>query len=203
MPVPRVRTLFYLAPVLSVLAASPVLAESLPAPDGIVLNARGHGWVLADENGQTLYIYAKDQRGGAPVCEGGCARDWPPLIAPENAEFGPDWSIVTRESGEHQWAFRGKPLYRYALDNAPGDMNGDDFQQLWSVAVKPITVPPAFGIFKTSRGHLLVDQRNMTLYSSDADSASESKCNESCTRDWRPVEAFWLAKPPAEDWSIV
>jgi hypothetical protein len=36
------------------------------------------GYVLAEANGQVVYTYAKDSRGGTPTCTGSCAAVWAP-----------------------------------------------------------------------------------------------------------------------------
>ena len=42
--------------------------------------------------------------------------------------------VITRDDGMHQWALKGKPLYLYKSDTKPGDMNGDNFKNIWHVA---------------------------------------------------------------------
>ena len=34
-------------------------------------------------------------------------------------------SLVARDDGSKQWAYRGRPLYRWKLDHKPGDAGGD------------------------------------------------------------------------------
>ena len=45
-----------------------------------------------------------------------------------------DWSIVTRDDGGKQWAYKGKPLYRWIKDQKPGDTTGDGVNQSWGIA---------------------------------------------------------------------
>jgi len=40
------------------------------------------GFVLAEANGQVVYTYAKDTKGGLPTCTGSCAATWPPASRP-------------------------------------------------------------------------------------------------------------------------
>lgn len=82
------------------------------------------GSVLADANGMTLYTYARDMPGFSN-CNGTCAQNWPPLIAPAGAKASGDWSIVTRDDGKLQWAYKGKALYSWSKDAKPGDTSGD------------------------------------------------------------------------------
>jgi predicted lipoprotein with Yx(FWY)xxD motif len=173
------------------------------APGGIQLHPAGHGWILTDARGMTLYTYAQDQKSGSSSCVGKCIDAWPPLIAGPDAQPGGEWSVVGREAGVRQWTFRGKPLYLSKRDAVPGDMNGDELQQKWYVAVKPILTPPAFGILKTPLGYLLVDQRRMTLYVATRSHAAPDDCVDDCARTWRPLEAWSLAVAPSSNWTIV
>lgn len=86
-------------------------------------------------NGMTLYIFDRDAAGsGKSVCNGPCATNWPPLMADDAAKAGGDWSVVTRDDGKKQWAFKGKPLYFWAKDTKPGDKTGDGFNGVWHTA---------------------------------------------------------------------
>jgi predicted lipoprotein with Yx(FWY)xxD motif len=92
--------------------------------------------VLVDANrGMTLYTFDKDPAGsGKSVCTGGCAANWPPLLAPADAKATGDWTVVTRDDGAKQWAYKGKPLYYWIKDQKPGDRTGDGFNNVWRVA---------------------------------------------------------------------
>src|SRR6516162_1263122 len=119
-------------------------AEQVPAE--VKLEQQGQGWLLQDAKGMTLYIYSRDQDRAKSACVGPCKENWPPLTAPADAKADGDWSTVTRDDGTKQWAFRGKPLYRYARDVSPKDSYGDGSANQWSVALKPIATPPGIGI---------------------------------------------------------
>ena len=88
-------------------------------------------------------------------------------------------------------------------DTLPGDINGDEQLQTWAIAVKPLNTPPGFGVYKSPKGQLLVDQKRMTLYVSDADTAKRVACTNECARTWKPVEAWGLAVPAFADWSLI
>ena len=70
--------------------------------------------LLVDSKGMTLYIFDKDKEAGKSTCYGGCAKAWP-LFAPEADDPSPmaPLSIITRDEGTKQFAYRGKPLYYY------------------------------------------------------------------------------------------
>lgn len=91
--------------------------------------------MLAGPNGMTLYTFDRDAAGsGKSVCNGPCASNWPPLAAAAADRAGGDYSIVTRDDGSRQWAYKGKPLYFWAKDAKPGDKTGDGFNNVWKIA---------------------------------------------------------------------
>jgi len=91
--------------------------------------------VFVDADGMTLYTFDKDVSGsGKSVCNGPCATNWPPLPAAADAGASGDWSIVMRDDGSRQWAYKGKPLYRWSKDQKPGDRTGDGFNNAWRLA---------------------------------------------------------------------
>ncbi len=91
--------------------------------------------VLVGGNGMTLYTFDKDAAGsGKSVCNGPCATNWPPLFVMDGATGGADYSVVTRDDGKKQWAFKGKPLYYWAKDQKAGDRTGDGVNNVWHVA---------------------------------------------------------------------
>ena len=92
------------------------------------------GKVLVDAKGMTLYTFAKDMDGKS-ACNGPCAANWPPLAAGADAKAAGDWSVITRDDGAKQWAYKGKPLYAWTKDTKPGDTTGDGFLNgAWSLA---------------------------------------------------------------------
>jgi predicted lipoprotein with Yx(FWY)xxD motif len=93
--------------------------------------------VYVGPNGMTLYTFDKDTMGsGKSVCNGPCATAWPPLMASASDASSGDWTVVTRDDGMRQWAYRGKPVYYWNKDNKPGDRTGDGFNNAWRL-VRP------------------------------------------------------------------
>jgi predicted lipoprotein with Yx(FWY)xxD motif len=91
--------------------------------------------VLVGPSGMTLYTFDRDTaNSGKSVCNGPCATNWPPLLAPADAMAGGDWSIVVRDDGQKQWAYKGKPRYYWVRDQKAGDRSGDGFNNVWRVA---------------------------------------------------------------------
>ncbi|RUP34627.1 MAG: hypothetical protein EKK45_03070 [Curvibacter sp.] len=90
---------------------------------------------LVGPTGMTLYVFDRDAAGsGKSVCNGPCATNWPPLKASASDKARGDYTVITRDDGQLQWAFKGKPLYHWAKDSKPGDRTGDGFNQVWHVA---------------------------------------------------------------------
>ena len=90
--------------------------------------------VLATPSGATVYTFDKDTVGsGKSACNGPCAQLWPPVAAQAADAASGDWSVVTRDDGSRQWAYKGWPLYTYAKDAKPGDKSGDKFKDVWHV----------------------------------------------------------------------
>jgi predicted lipoprotein with Yx(FWY)xxD motif len=91
--------------------------------------------MLTNTAGMTLYTFDNDPAGaGKSVCNGPCAANWPPVMAAADAKPSGDYTIVTRDDGAKQWAYKGKPLYLWVKDQKPGDKTGDGFNKVWQVA---------------------------------------------------------------------
>jgi len=126
--------------------------ESVPAlPSWVTVQGSDAGLILADSQGRTLYGRTQSRiRGGAPAPAdihaaairserpgyeviGGarttdcteCARSyWKPVLAAQQDKPSGNWSIVKRDDGKLQWAFKGEPLYTHERDTWPGALNG-------------------------------------------------------------------------------
>lgn len=84
-------------------------------------------------NHMSLYTYDKDQP-GVSNCSGECAKSWVPALLAAGTELGESYSLIERADGSMQAAFRGMPLYLYAGDTIPGDINGDGIDGVWHLA---------------------------------------------------------------------
>ena len=96
--------------------------------------AKMEGGMLVNASGMTLYTFDKDVAGsGKSACNGPCIALWPAVAAGADAKADGAFSVVTRDDGSQQWAYRGKPLYTYAADKKAGDRLGDNFKDVWHV----------------------------------------------------------------------
>jgi predicted lipoprotein with Yx(FWY)xxD motif len=121
---PMSRTL--IATALAALATTSAAAADAPAAP--------HDGVLATPSGATVYTFDKDTVGsGKSACNGPCAQLWPPVAAKSTDMADGDWSIVTRDDGSRQWAYKGAPVYTFSKDAKPGDTSGDKFKDVWHV----------------------------------------------------------------------
>lgn len=110
-----------------------VLAAGVAQADPAMVAETAKGQTLVDAAGMTLYTFDKDADGKS-ACNGGCAANWPPLMAEDGAMAEGAWSVITRDDGAKQWAYDGKPLYTWVKDTKPGDVTGDGFNGVWHVA---------------------------------------------------------------------
>ena len=84
--------------------------------------------ILVGSNSMTVYTFAKDTAGsGKSMCNGPCATNWPPLLIDGSPAVSGDYSVITRDDGKKQLAYKGMPLYFWAKDTKPGDKTGDGF----------------------------------------------------------------------------
>jgi predicted lipoprotein with Yx(FWY)xxD motif len=88
---------------------------------------------ISDGRGFAVYTSSADLAATAQQtphsnCDAECSKAWPPFtldrfILPSSFEAS-DFSLFAREGGALQVAYRGKPLYRFAQDDKPGDTHG-------------------------------------------------------------------------------
>jgi predicted lipoprotein with Yx(FWY)xxD motif len=120
---------FALSVIALLMLAAPAFAQTAPAKTATTAK----GSALVDAKGMTLYVFDRDAAGKSN-CNGPCATNWPPFAAAAGAKESGDWSVVTRDDGAMQWAYKGKPLYAFSKDGKPGDATGDDFNHVWHIA---------------------------------------------------------------------
>ena len=111
-----------------------------------------YGPVLVTGKGLTLYAFTYDGRGPSK-CFGDCATAWPPFLTKRKptAVGGAKQKYLgtVRRGSQLQVTYRGRPLYRFVGETAPGQIlcqNAFEYGGYWRI-VKPggalITSPPA------------------------------------------------------------
>ena len=95
--------------------------------------------VLTTAKGFSIY-YRMSDPAPASTCTGACAKAWPPLLA-SNAMMMltssmplPKKLTVHMTANGNQIEYDGHPLYTYAGDMAPGQINGRGIGMVWYLA---------------------------------------------------------------------
>jgi predicted lipoprotein with Yx(FWY)xxD motif len=93
--------------------------------------------ILTNAQGLTLYYRTSDT--ATSVCTGGCAQAWPPLLSTGSGNPSSSTALagtlsVSNNANGAQVEYQGHPLYTYAADTAPGQINGENVQGVWFVA---------------------------------------------------------------------
>jgi predicted lipoprotein with Yx(FWY)xxD motif len=116
----------------ALLAGCGGMSRTASMPDAPTRTADG---VLIGPTGMTLYTFDRDAAGsGKSTCNGPCATAWPPLMAADTAKPMGAYTVVVRDDGKKQWAYKGSPLYYWTKDTKAGDKTGDGVNNVWKVA---------------------------------------------------------------------
>ena len=109
-----------------------------PAKGSVVLIVQKSklGYVLAEANGQVLYMYGKDTKGGTPTCTGSCAEIWLPLTGIPVASAAVSGlgalATVADANGARQVTYDGMPLYTFK-GAKPLAVTGNGVGGVWHV----------------------------------------------------------------------
>lgn len=114
-------------------SAALALALALPFGAASAQPAASKEGILVGPNQMTLYTFDKDSPGKS-ACNGPCATNWPPLTAKADDKPTGDWTVITRDDGSKQWAYKNKPVYYWVKDTKPGDKTGDGVNNVWRTA---------------------------------------------------------------------
>lgn len=187
------------------------------AAGGVSVAETSLGEVLVGPEEMTLYGFTVDDP-GISNCYDACAQAWPPLEGDTPIGDGLDASLFStteRTDGTTQLVIGDWPLYYFASDTAPGDVNGQNVQGVWFVvdadgnlvgadgemADEDASASPAgdrgydydttesagLKVAETELGPTLVDADGMTLYGFTPDTATSSACSGACADNWPPV----------------
>ncbi len=182
------------------------IPEDIKMPSGITMKslatANGYGFVLPS-TGMVMYTLKTAPKN---------ATSWTPVYAPGAAAPIGDFSIMTREDGKRQWAYKGDRLYTFNDDYSSGDING-------LVAQKDAQVALAYKHFQPAnlkvdvlalRGPIMVNDKGLSVYIqsrfhtqyggretrggfrytyADAKGVGGRGCVAACLKTWQPVAA--------------
>lgn len=102
----------------------------------IIIEHSNLGFVMAKANGQVVYTYARDTKGGSPRCTGSCAAQWPPVTGMPKAgpadNFPGTFGVVKGAGGVEQITYNGLPLYLYK-GAKPLSTEGNNIGGVWHV----------------------------------------------------------------------
>jgi predicted lipoprotein with Yx(FWY)xxD motif len=108
-----------------------------PAAATVAVEDSDLGQIVVDAEGQTLYVFLVDESTES-TCYDDCEANWPPLTVEGDpvAGEGVDGSLLgttERKDGTTQVTLDGHPLYHFAADETPDDMNGQGVGEVWYV----------------------------------------------------------------------
>lgn len=122
------------------LAVTFALAQAAMTRDASTIDVvtNDTGTYLVDAAGMALYVFAPDAQGPS-TCYDGCATNWPPVTvdspdALPTAGEGIDaehFGTVERDDGTFQLTYNDWPLYYFANDMEPGQVNGQGVGGNW------------------------------------------------------------------------
>ena len=117
------------------LAAVALLAAAIGPP--ALGQPKVAGGLLVNRGGMTLYTFDNDVAGsGRSVCNPPCSNLFKPYLLEKGARAQGELSVVTRDDGRLQWAYKGKPLYLWYADEKPGQTGGDGMNRnIWHLAL--------------------------------------------------------------------
>lgn len=114
-----------------------LVAENMPAADLEDVPLRRRNSIMVDLQGRGIYTYDLDSDPGRSSCDEMCRILWPPILAKEDAQPIGRFSLAERSDGRKQWAWDGKPLYRWISDRRRGEANGHGVAGVWTLVRIP------------------------------------------------------------------
>lgn len=109
-------------------------AEAPASSAAVSVGSSAEGDILVNADGLSIYGFTPDTD-GTPTCVDGCASAWPPVtVDGDGLPEGLDpavFSVVAHPNGSNQLVAGGWPLYLFAGDAAPGDINGQGSGGNW------------------------------------------------------------------------
>ncbi|WP_276366604.1 hypothetical protein [Chryseolinea sp. H1M3-3] len=162
--------------------ASPQTTEAPVQPTIMLKNDPVLGNMLTDNQGRSLYFFARDTK-GTSTCNGGCLNRWPifntaEIIVPAGSLFSQSDFGTTGDGASRQITYKGRPLYYYAPNNdavveAPGQAGGENFGTVWYVAKPDYSIMVAsaqlVGLDGKTYTSAYVEGTGNTRYFTDAD----------------------------------
>ena len=91
--------------------------------------------------GFTLYAFDSDLGSAGSTCNASCATSWPPVSVTDGEVANiSGLSLVTRDDGSSQAAYKGRPLYFYSGDTEASDTSGQSVSGWWKVGQEQVAL---------------------------------------------------------------
>ncbi len=98
-----------------------------PAPGpGLHVATTSLGKVLVDADGNTVYLLTADSR-GTSTCGSDCLSLWP-AVSPGHTKLAVPVGSTKTPAGTATATVAGQPVYTFANDHGPGQVNGEGIQ---------------------------------------------------------------------------
>jgi len=207
--------------------AQPAAGMVLPVGLAVTEVAEAGGQAMVDSRGMPVYMFDGDVRKDKAECgQTACPGSFVPLVAGLLANPVGDFTLVSRDDGRVQWAYKGRALYTYDGDVDLGDANGMGVDGRYQIAMISKYFIPAGVVIRPDerRGGLLTTADGKTLYARDklifdgtgahygrghvhanpmiGMGIGTSGCDAECEKTWIPLRAPADAQASGY-WSVV
>ncbi len=112
------------------------VGQFTPGETVLIVQKSSLGYVLALADGDVVYTYGNDKKGGPPSCTSSCAATWPAVTGVPMTNAGEKLpgalGVVTMSNGGKQITYNGYPLYIFKSEK-PLATTGDGVGGLWHV----------------------------------------------------------------------
>ena len=89
--------------------------------------------------GFTLYAFDSDLGSAGSTCNDSCATNWPPVLVTDGEVANiSGLSLITRDDGSSQAAYKGRPVYFYSGDTEASDTSGQSVSGWWMVGQEQV-----------------------------------------------------------------
>ena len=89
----------------------------------------------------TLYVFDSDLGSAGSICNDSCATSWPPVLVTDGEVANiSGLSLMARDDGSSQAAYKGRPLYFYSGDTETSDTSGQSVSGWWKVGQEQVAL---------------------------------------------------------------
>ncbi len=166
-------------------------------PSQFKVMAYPYGRLLTLQNEHAVYVFDGDGKGKLG-CTGDCLEKFSPILAPEKIQPRGEWTTFERSPGVKQWAYRGKPVYSYNLEEKFPSFQGAE-EPGWRNVFTQLApqFPKGFRITDTYSGQMLADSKGRTIYTYNCNDDAADQLD--CSHPSQP-QAYRLALCGKGDW---